>query len=66
MDIDALNNWTFEDLEHTYTKRETMLYALGLGFGEDLWTKKNWPMCMKTALLRPLRWRLFWAIPVSG
>lgn len=35
MDIDALNNWQFEDLEHDYTKRDTMLYALGLGFGED-------------------------------
>ncbi|MBV1863898.1 MAG: MaoC family dehydratase N-terminal domain-containing protein [Rhodobacteraceae bacterium] len=35
MDIDALNNWKFEDIEHTYTERDTMLYALGLGFGED-------------------------------
>lgn len=35
MDIDALNNWKFDDLEHTYTDRDTMLYALGLGFGED-------------------------------
>jgi len=35
MDIDALNNWKFDDLEHTYTERDTMLYALGLGFGED-------------------------------
>jgi len=35
MDFDALNNWKFEDIEHTYTERDTMLYALGLGFGED-------------------------------
>jgi len=35
LDIDALNAWEFEDLEHSYTKRDTMLYALGLGFGED-------------------------------
>lgn len=35
MDIDALNNWKFDDLEHTYSERDTMLYALGLGFGED-------------------------------
>ncbi|MBV1897161.1 MAG: MaoC family dehydratase N-terminal domain-containing protein [Rhodobacteraceae bacterium] len=35
MDIEALNNLKFEDLEHDYTKRDTMLYALGLGFGDD-------------------------------
>ena len=35
MDIEALNNWKFEDIEHSYTERDTMLYALGLGFGED-------------------------------
>ncbi len=35
MDIDALNSWKFEDIEHTYSERDTMLYALGLGFGED-------------------------------
>ena len=35
MDIDALNNWEFEDIKHSYTERDTMLYALGLGFGED-------------------------------
>ncbi|MBL4874410.1 MAG: MaoC family dehydratase N-terminal domain-containing protein [Rhodobacteraceae bacterium] len=35
MDIDALNNWNFEDIEHSYTERDSMLYALGLGFGED-------------------------------
>ena len=35
LNIEALNNWEFEDIEHTYTARDTMLYALGLGFGED-------------------------------
>ncbi|PCH66981.1 MAG: 3-alpha,7-alpha,12-alpha-trihydroxy-5-beta-cholest-24-enoyl-CoA hydratase [Rhodobacteraceae bacterium] len=35
LNIDALNAWVFEDIEHTYTARDTMLYALGLGFGED-------------------------------
>lgn len=35
LNIEALSNWKFEDLEHTYTARDTMLYALGLGFGED-------------------------------
>ena len=35
MDPDKLLNWHFEDLPHSYTKRDTMLYALGLGFGSD-------------------------------
>lgn len=35
LDIDALSNWEFADIEHSFTKRDTMLYALGLGFGED-------------------------------
>jgi acyl dehydratase len=26
-------NWRFEDVEQAYTRRDTMLYALGLGFG---------------------------------
>ena len=35
LDIDALNAWDFEEIEHTYVARDTILYALGLGFGED-------------------------------
>ena len=35
MDPDKLLNWSFEDVIHKYTKRDTMLYALGLGFGSD-------------------------------
>ena len=35
LDYDTLLNWPFEEVEHTYSKRDTMLYALGLGFGSD-------------------------------
>lgn len=35
LDIDALNTWDFEEIEHSYSARDTILYALGLGFGED-------------------------------
>ena len=35
MDPNKLLNWPFKDLPHTYEKRDTMLYALGLGFGSD-------------------------------
>jgi len=35
IDYQKLKNWKFEDLEHSYSKRDTMLYALGLGCGAD-------------------------------
>lgn len=35
LNIEALSGWLFEDIEHTYTRRDTMLYGLGLGFGSD-------------------------------
>jgi acyl dehydratase len=35
IDPDKLMNWPFEPLEHDYDFRDTILYALGLGFGAD-------------------------------
>lgn len=35
LDIEALSNWRFDEIEQTLTERDTILYALGLGFGED-------------------------------
>jgi acyl dehydratase len=35
LDYDVCKNWTFPDIVHRYTERDTMLYALGLGFGSD-------------------------------
>lgn len=35
IDYDKLRNWPFPDLEHSYTERDTMLYALGVGCGHD-------------------------------
>ena len=35
LNYEVCKNWTFPDIVHTYTERDTMLYALGLGFGED-------------------------------
>ena len=32
---DACRNWKFEDIVHRYTERDTMLYALGVGYGSD-------------------------------
>ena len=35
LDYAACKNWTFPDIVHDYTERDTMLYALGLGFGSN-------------------------------
>lgn len=35
INYDAAKNWKFEDIVHSYTQRDTMLYSLGLGFGQD-------------------------------
>ena len=35
IDYDKLRNWPFPDLEHSYSERDTMLYALGVGCGHD-------------------------------
>jgi len=35
LDYHVCKNWTFPDIVHRYTERDTMLYALGLGFGND-------------------------------
>ena len=35
IDYDKLMNWKFDDVVHTYTEKDSMLYALGIGFGAD-------------------------------
>ncbi len=34
-DPQKLLNWTFPEIEHSYTEKDTILYALGLGCGAD-------------------------------
>jgi acyl dehydratase len=33
LDYQAVKNWDFGDIRHSYTRRDTMLYALGIGMG---------------------------------
>ena len=35
IDYQRLKNWPFQDVEHKYTAKDTILYALGLGLGAD-------------------------------
>lgn len=35
IDYQKLKHWQFPDLEHRYSKKDTILYALGLGCGSD-------------------------------
>ena len=35
LNYEVCKNWVFPDIVHTYTERDTMLYALGLGLGQD-------------------------------
>ena len=35
LDYQVCKHWNFPDIVHRYTERDTMLYALGLGFGAD-------------------------------
>lgn len=35
IDYETLRNWRFDDVHHDYSHRDTILYALGLGFGAD-------------------------------
>src|SRR5262245_46886238 len=36
LNLDAVSKFRFEPVSHSYTRRDTMLYALGLGYGSDL------------------------------
>ena len=35
MDYDKIKNWSFPEIEQTYTAKDTILYALGVGYGHD-------------------------------
>jgi acyl dehydratase len=35
LNYDTIKNWRFDDVRQTYTEKDAMLYALGIGLGED-------------------------------
>ena len=41
IDYQKLKNWPFKPIEHAYTAKDSILYALGLGFGADPMDRKQ-------------------------
>ena len=35
MDYNLIKNWSFPDVDQTYTENDSILYALGIGFGQE-------------------------------
>ena len=35
MNLDAVRNFRFETVTHTYSRKDSILYALGLGYGSN-------------------------------
>ena len=35
IDYEKIKNWAFPDIEQTYGEKDSMLYALGVGYGHD-------------------------------
>jgi acyl dehydratase len=60
MDHARIRSWVFPDVQATYTDRDTMLYALGLGLGHDPTDLRELPLVTETAG-RPLQ-----ALPTMG
>ena len=50
LNVQALRDWVFEPREQTYTDRETMLYALSVGFGVDPLDTRELPFVYEQGL----------------
>ena len=50
LDYEAVKNWDFGALVHSYTQRDSMLYALGIGMGSDPLDEGELKFVLETSL----------------
>ena len=50
LDYEAVKGWDFEPIRHTYTQRDSMLYALGIGMGSDPMDESELPFVIEKSL----------------
>ena len=50
LNFETVSNWTFEERRQTYTDRDTMLYALSVGFGADPLNEQELPFVYEKEL----------------
>jgi acyl dehydratase len=50
LNYDVVRNWTSGDIQHSYTQRDAMLYALGIGMGQDPMNAKELAFVTETDL----------------
>lgn len=49
LDYERIKNWRFADTRHSYTQRDSILYALGIGLGADPSIHHNCNLYMKNS-----------------
>lgn len=50
IDYDKLKNWSVPEIQHRYTERDTILYALGVGLGSDPLDRRQLPFVYEQGL----------------
>lgn len=50
IDYDKLKNWRVPEIQHRYTERDTILYALGVGLGSDPLDRRQLPFVYEQGL----------------
>ena len=61
-----LLQYKIPEVEHTLSKRDTMLYALGVGLGADPMDERQFRLCMKRICSRCRAWLSCWPRRLRG